>query len=111
MPLAGLRRRNGHDTAAGLQEDDASARLPEHPALLGCLIWRRASPPSTVGGHQDLAGGREEAMWPITESDRLLGTLRCGSAAERRVCTRDAAPDEQTPVIQMTLFCARVHSP
>ena len=68
------------DPAAGLREA-ASARLPEHPALPGFLILRRASPPSNVGGHQDLAGGHEEAPWPITESDRLLGTLRCGSAA------------------------------
>jgi hypothetical protein len=81
-PLAGLRRRNGHDPAAGLQED-ASARLPEHPALLGCLILRRSSPPSNVGGHQNLADGHEEGSVAITESDRILGTLRCGSAAEQ----------------------------
>jgi hypothetical protein len=35
-----------------------------------------------VGGHQDLAGGHEEGTVAITESDRILGTLRCGSAAE-----------------------------
>src|SRR5260221_14496124 len=61
------------DPAAELYED-ASARLGEYPAVLGCLILRRASPPSTVGGHQDLAGGHEEAPWPSTESDRLTAT-------------------------------------
>jgi len=72
------------DPAAELYED-ASARLHEHPALLGCLILRRSSPPSSVGGHQDLAGGHEEGTAAITESDRILGTLRCGSAADRRI--------------------------
>ncbi len=74
------------DPAAGLHED-ASARLREHPALLGCLILRQFSPPSSVGGHQDLAGGHEENTVAITQSDRILGTLRCGSAAYRcRIC-------------------------
>ena len=70
------------DPAAGLHED-ASARLREHPALLGCLILRRSSPPYCVGGNRDLAGGHEEGTVAITESDRILGTLRCGSAAEQ----------------------------
>ncbi len=62
--------------------EDALARLREHPALLGCLILHRSSPPSSppssVGGHQDLAGGHEEGTVTITESDRILRTLRCG---------------------------------
>src|ERR1017187_8852393 len=62
------------DPSAGLHED-ASARLREHPALLGCSILRRPSPPSSVGGHQHPAGGHEEGTVAITESDRIFGTL------------------------------------
>src|SRR5258708_40074794 len=47
------------DPSAGLHED-APARLREHPVLLGCSILRRPSPPSSVGGHHDPAGGYEE---------------------------------------------------
>jgi uncharacterized protein len=64
------------DPAAGLHED-ASARLPEHPALLGCLILRRASPPSTGQSPGSRWWPTRRHPWPITESDRLLGTLRC----------------------------------
>jgi hypothetical protein len=46
------------DPSAGLHED-ASARLREHPVLLCCSILRRPSQPSSVGGHQDPAGGYE----------------------------------------------------
>jgi len=35
-----------------------------------------------VGGHQDPAGGHEGNV-AMTESDQILGTLFCGSAAER----------------------------
>jgi len=38
-----------------------------------------------VGCHQDLAGGHEEGTVAITESDRILGTLRRGTGAERRL--------------------------
>jgi hypothetical protein len=42
---------------------------------------RRSSPPSDVGGDQDLpADGHEEVTVIITESDQILETLRCGSA-------------------------------
>jgi hypothetical protein len=37
-----------------------------------------------VDGHQHPAGGHEEGTVAITESDRIFGTLLCGSAAERR---------------------------
>src|SRR6266851_9007828 len=65
------------DPAAGLHEH-ASARLREHRALLSCLILRRSWPLSSVGGHQDLAGGHEEYTVAITQIDRILGPLRCG---------------------------------
>ncbi len=65
------------DPAAGLHEH-ASARLREHRALLSCLILRRSWPLSSVGGHQDLAGGHEEDTVAITQIDRILGPLRCG---------------------------------
>src|SRR6266853_2048989 len=60
------------DPSAGLHED-ASAILREHPALLGCSILRRTSPPSSAGGHQHPAGGHEKGAVAITESDRILG--------------------------------------
>jgi hypothetical protein len=65
------------DPSAGLHED-ASARLREHPALLGCSILRRTSPPSSAGGHQHPAGGHEEGTVAITESDRILGHCTAG---------------------------------
>ncbi len=66
------------DPSAGLHED-ASARLREHPVLLCCSILRRPSPPSSVSGHEDPAGGYERRH--IDKSDRIFGTLHCGSAA------------------------------
>ncbi len=65
------------DPSAGLHED-ASARLREHPALLGCSILRRTSPPSSAGGHQHPAGGHEKGTVAITESDRILGHCTAG---------------------------------
>jgi len=35
-----------------------------------------------VDGHQHPAGGHEEGTVAITESDRIFGTLLCGSAAD-----------------------------
>ena len=55
--------------------------LPEHPRSPRLLDLAPGRPPSTVDGHQDLAGGHDEVPCPITESDCLLGTLRYGSAA------------------------------
>ncbi len=39
------------DPSAGMHED-ASARLREHPAPVGCSILRRPSPPCSVSGHR-----------------------------------------------------------
>jgi hypothetical protein len=49
--------------------EDASARLREHAALLGCSILRRPSPPPSVGGHQHPAGGHEEGIVAITHKE------------------------------------------
>jgi hypothetical protein len=49
-----------YDDPAAELHDDASARLREHPALLGCSILRRSSPGSGVSGYQDPAGGHDE---------------------------------------------------
>ena len=112
------------DPAAGLHED-ASAGLPEHPALLSCLILGRSSTPSSVGCHQDFAGGHEEGTMAITESDRILGTLRRGqvpndapmscqgfldSCSARRlvICwARCSALARDRPVVVMTLRLPR----
>ncbi len=76
------------DPSAGLHED-ASARLREHPALLGCSILRRPSPPSSVGGHQHPAGGHEKGAVAITESDR---TLRVAAPGQPPPCRFGTAP-------------------
>jgi hypothetical protein len=49
-----------YDDPAAELHDDASARLREHPALIGCSILRRSSPGSGVSGYQDPAGGHDE---------------------------------------------------
>jgi NAD(P)-dependent dehydrogenase (short-subunit alcohol dehydrogenase family) len=69
------------DPAAGLHED-ASARLREHPALPRLLDLAPILAAVQCGGHQGLADGHEEGTVAITESDRFLGILRCGSTAE-----------------------------
>jgi hypothetical protein len=53
------------DPSAGMLED-ASARLGEHPAPVGCSILGRPSPPYSVSGHPGSAAGHEEGTVLIT---------------------------------------------
>jgi len=97
------------DPSAGLHED-ASARLREHLALLGCSILRRTSPPSSAGGHQHPAGGHDEGTVAITESDRILGHCTAGSAAERRLFVAVSMRTSRPGRIQIILFCRGLSS-
>jgi hypothetical protein len=69
-----------------------------------CCAGRR--PASGVGGSQDPAGGHEEGAAPITESNRFLGTLRCGSAAERRLGAAEECVSSVDLSAQIIYFCA-----
>lgn len=73
------------DPMAELHED-SSARLREHLALRQLLDLLRRSSPGVRRERPPLTATSRAP--PITESDRFLGTLRCGSAALPSICNK-----------------------
>jgi hypothetical protein len=93
------------DPSAGMHED-ASARLREHPALLGCSILRRPSSPSGVGGHRGSRCRPQGGHRGHHRERPDFGTLHCGSAAERRLGARRVLPGGVRDGAQNRLLCA-----
>ena len=85
------------DPAAELHED-ASARLREHPALLGCSISRRPSPPSSVSGHRGSRCRPRGGHRAYHRERPDFGTLHCGSAADYALQLYHGIPRAVTPI-------------